>query len=64
MNTETDTENHEQQTSFNLKDLLNNENIQEYLKEYKNIDPNFMLNLDHVNVVNLSRPIIQGQGIP
>lgn len=45
----TKTENQEQQTSFNLKDLLNNENIQEYLKEYQNIDPNFMLNMDKDN---------------
>jgi len=32
----------QEQSAFNLKDLLNDENIQ----KYKNIDPNFMLNLD------------------
>ena len=43
----------EEQSSFNLKDLLNNENIEEYLKEYRNIDPNFMLNKESNNSVDI-----------
>jgi len=38
----------QEQSSFNLKDLLNNENMQEYL----NIDPNFMLNLNKIKTID------------